>query len=62
LAARFAAVRVRVADGPTQRIREMGGQHMGLTSSSADGCSGNHSVPSDVGGVSTAHVGRSSGA
>jgi SRSO17 transposase len=28
LAARFAAVRVRVADGPTQRIREMGGQHM----------------------------------
>ena len=28
LAARFAAVRVRVADGPTQRIRDMGGQHM----------------------------------
>jgi SRSO17 transposase len=28
LSARFAAVRVRVADGPTQRIRDMGGQHM----------------------------------
>jgi SRSO17 transposase len=28
LAARFAAVRVRVADGPTQRIHDMGGQHM----------------------------------
>jgi SRSO17 transposase len=28
LTARFAAVRVRVADGPTQRIRGMGGQHM----------------------------------
>jgi SRSO17 transposase len=28
LSARFAAVRVRVADGPTQHIRDMGGQHM----------------------------------
>jgi SRSO17 transposase len=28
LSARFAALRVRVADGPTQRIRDMGGQHM----------------------------------
>jgi SRSO17 transposase len=28
LSARFAAVRVRVADGPTQRIRDMGGQHL----------------------------------
>jgi len=28
LTARFAAVRVRVADGPPQRIRDMGGQHM----------------------------------
>jgi SRSO17 transposase len=28
LAARFAAMRVRVADGPTQRIRDMGGQHL----------------------------------
>jgi SRSO17 transposase len=28
LTARFAAVRVRVADGPTQRIRDMVGQHM----------------------------------
>ena len=28
LAARFAAVRMRVADGPTQRIRDMGNQHM----------------------------------
>ncbi len=28
LSARFAAVRVRVADGPPQRIRAMGGQHM----------------------------------
>jgi SRSO17 transposase len=28
LSARFAAVRVRVADGPTQRIRDMGHQHM----------------------------------
>ena len=28
LAARFAALRVRVADGPTRRIREMGGQHL----------------------------------
>ena len=28
LAARFAAVRVRVADGPPQRIRHMGAQHM----------------------------------
>jgi SRSO17 transposase len=28
LSARFAAVRVRVADGPTQRIRDMGNQHM----------------------------------
>jgi SRSO17 transposase len=28
LSARFAAVRVRVADGPTQRIRDMGGQRM----------------------------------
>jgi SRSO17 transposase len=28
LSARFAAVRVRVADGPSQRIRDMGGQHM----------------------------------
>ncbi len=28
LAARFAALRVRVADGPTQRIRDMGGQHL----------------------------------
>lgn len=28
LTARFAAVRVRVADGPTQRIRDMGGQHL----------------------------------
>ena len=28
LSARFAAVRVRVADGPPQRIRDMGGQHM----------------------------------
>ena len=28
LSARFAAVRVRVADGSTQRIRDMGGQHM----------------------------------
>jgi len=28
LSARFAAIRVRVADRPTQRIRDMGGQHM----------------------------------
>ena len=28
LSARFAAMRVRVADGPTQRIREMGAQHL----------------------------------
>jgi SRSO17 transposase len=28
LAARFAAIRVRVADGPPQRIRDMGAQHM----------------------------------
>jgi SRSO17 transposase len=28
LAARFAAVRVRVADGPTQRIRDLGAQHL----------------------------------
>lgn len=28
LSARFAAVRVRVADGPPQRIHDMGGQHM----------------------------------
>lgn len=28
LSARFAAVRVRVADGPSQRIRDMGGQHL----------------------------------
>jgi SRSO17 transposase len=28
LSARFAAVRVRVADGPPQRIRDMGGQHI----------------------------------
>ena len=28
LQARFAALRVRVADGPTQRIRDMGNQHM----------------------------------
>ena len=28
LAARFAAVRVRVADGPTQRIHDMGAQHL----------------------------------
>ena len=28
LSARFAALRVRVADGPTQRIGDMGGQHM----------------------------------
>ena len=28
LSARFAALRVRVADGPTQRIRDMGNQHM----------------------------------
>jgi SRSO17 transposase len=28
LVARFAAVRVRVADGPPQRIRDMGGQHL----------------------------------
>jgi SRSO17 transposase len=28
LSARFAAVRVRIADGPPQRIRDMGGQHM----------------------------------
>jgi SRSO17 transposase len=28
LSARFAAMRVRVADGPTQRIRDMGNQHM----------------------------------
>ena len=28
LSARFAAVRVRVADGPPQHIRDMGGQHM----------------------------------
>ena len=28
LAARFAAVRVRIADGSTQRIRDMGNQHM----------------------------------
>ncbi len=28
LTARFAAVRVRVADGPTQRLRDMGGQHL----------------------------------
>jgi SRSO17 transposase len=28
LAARFAAMRVRVADGPTQRIHDMGGQHL----------------------------------
>lgn len=26
--ARFAALRVRIADGPTQRIRDMGNQHM----------------------------------
>jgi SRSO17 transposase len=28
LSARFAAIRVRVADGPPQRIRDMGAQHM----------------------------------
>lgn len=28
LAARFAAIRVRVADGPTQRIHDMGAQHL----------------------------------
>jgi len=28
LRARFAALRVRIADGPPQRIRDMGGQHM----------------------------------
>jgi hypothetical protein len=28
LSSRFAAIRVRVADGPTQRIRDMGGQHL----------------------------------
>ena len=28
LAARFTALRIRVADGPTQRIRDMGNQHM----------------------------------
>jgi len=28
LSARFATVRVRVADGPPQRIRDMGGQHL----------------------------------
>jgi len=28
LAARFAAIRVRVADGPPQRVRDMGAQHM----------------------------------
>ncbi len=28
LAARFTALRVRVADGPTQRIRNMGNQHL----------------------------------
>jgi len=28
LSARFAAMRVRVADGPPQRIGDMGGQHM----------------------------------
>lgn len=28
LSARFAAVRVRVADGPSQRIRDMGAQHL----------------------------------
>jgi SRSO17 transposase len=28
LSARFAAIRVRVADGPTQRIRDTGTQHM----------------------------------
>jgi SRSO17 transposase len=28
LSARFASLRVRVADGPTQRIRDMGNQHM----------------------------------
>ena len=28
LSARFAAMRVRVADGPTQRIRDMGAQHL----------------------------------
>jgi SRSO17 transposase len=28
LSARFAAVRVRVADGPTQRIHDMGAQHL----------------------------------
>jgi SRSO17 transposase len=28
LTARFAALRVRIADGPPQRIRDMGGQHM----------------------------------
>jgi SRSO17 transposase len=28
LSARFAAMRVRVADGPSQRIHDMGGQHM----------------------------------
>ncbi|BAB52421.1 transposase [Mesorhizobium japonicum MAFF 303099] len=28
LSARFAAVRVRVADGPPQRIRDMGAQHL----------------------------------
>ena len=28
LSARFAALRIRVADGPPQRIRDMGGQHM----------------------------------
>ena len=28
LVAKFAALRVRVADGPTQRIRDMGNQHM----------------------------------
>ena len=28
MSARFAALRVRVADGPTQRIHDMGNQHM----------------------------------
>ena len=28
LSARFAAIRVRVADGPTQRIHDMGAQHL----------------------------------
>ena len=28
LAAKFGALRIRVADGPTQRIRDMGNQHM----------------------------------